>query len=128
MLKWSWGVQLAVMARNDVMIVQESSEIQIQRKKTQLDSGPAFLFSKLMQSFEGQIQSRRLLHQPLYNHASSCRLLVLCKCAYWKPRQSHGFLPLSHQSCLPKTCEVFKCLTPKLAKELVRRGTQAVLA
>ena len=28
----------------------------------------------------------------------------------------------------PKACEVFKCLTLKFAKELIRRDTQAVLA
>ena len=63
---------------------------------------------------EGRIPSRRLLHQPLYNHASSCTTV------FW------------HQMRLaetaPKTCEVFKCLTLKLAKELIRRDTQAILA
>ena len=83
-------------------------------QQKQLVTGPCLFFSKLIQIFEGRIPSRRLLHQPLYNHASSCTTV------FW------------HQMRLaetaPKTCEVFKCLTLKLAKELIRRDTQAVLA
>ena len=89
--------------RNDVM--PDS------KKKQQLATGPCFFFQQI---FEVQIPSRRLLRQPLYNHASSCTTV------FW------------HQMRLPenarKTCEVFKCLTLKLAKELIRRDTQAVLA
>ena len=97
------------------MIVRLPVRSKFKEKSTkQLVTGPCLFFSKLIQIFEGRIPSRRLLHQPLYNHASSCTTV------FWHQMRL--------AETVPKTCEVFKCLTLKFAKELIWRDTQAVLA
>ena len=111
MLKWSWRCMAGCHKKRFKMIVR----LLLRSKFTVTGNWILFFSRKLIQIFEGQIPSRRLLRQTLYRHASSCPTV------FWHQMRLA-------ETPAPKTCEVFKCLTLKLAKELIRRDTQAILA